>query len=370
MRGLRPRSPSTMTATRSRRTATAYSGRCRRAPTARCRPESGRGSRLGGGGETVIQGGEAGRRIAIACGGTAGHVFPALAVADAYRRLVPGVALVFVGPGDGFEARLVPARGHRLALVRAAPLVQAGPLAGIGALLVTARGTLQARHVLRRERVDLVLGLGNYACAPAIVAARTLGLPAVLHEANVVPGLANRMLGRVVDHVLLGFATTAAAFAAPTTVTGTPITTEMNAAPRTAPAAPFRIVVVGGSGGSRFLDEHVPDLVARLARGGHAVDVWHRAAPGTTVAVTDAYARAGVSATVMGFVDDMAATYAAADLAIVSAGAVTLAELAAAGVPALVVPLASAALVYQVANARAFGAATGARWTREGEQDT
>ena len=282
---------------------------------------------------------------------------------------MPGVAVVFLGPGDGFEARLVPARGHRLALVRAAPLVQAGPVARVRALAVTARGTFEARRVLQRERVELVLGLGNYACAPAIVAARTLGVPAVLHEANVVPGLANRLLGRLVDHVLLGFATTRAAFAAPATVTGTPIAAEMTAAPRAAPAVPFRIVVVGGSGGSRFLDEHVPDLVARVVRRGHTVDVWHRAAPGMTGAVTAAYARAGVPATVMGFVDDMAATYAAADLAIVSAGAVTLAELAAAGVPALVVPLANAALDHQVENARAFADATGACWSRERDWD-
>jgi UDP-N-acetylglucosamine--N-acetylmuramyl-(pentapeptide) pyrophosphoryl-undecaprenol N-acetylglucosamine transferase len=296
-------------------------------------------------------------------------VFPALAIADAYRRLVPGVAVVFLGPGDGFEARLVPARGHRLALVRAAPLVQVGPVARVRALVATARGTWQARRVLRRERAELVLGLGNYACAPAIVAARTLGVPAVLHEANVVPGLANRLLGRLVDRVLLGFATTAAAFAVPTTVTGTPIETEMAAAPRTAPATPFRIVVVGGSGGSRFLDEHVPDLVARVAGRGHAVDVWHRVVPGMSGAVAAAYARTGVPATVMGFVDDMAATWAEADFAIVSAGAVTLAELAAAGVPALVVPLANAALDHQVANARAFAEATGAYWTRERDWD-
>ena len=296
-------------------------------------------------------------------------MFPALAIAEAYRRLVPGVALVFLGPGDGFEARLVPAREHRLVLVRAAPLVQAGPVGRARALVATARGTLQARGVLRRERAELVLGLGNYACAPAIVAARTLGVPAVLHEANVVPGLANRMLGRLVDRVLLGFPATASAFAVPTTVTGTPIAAEMDAAPRTAPGTPFRIVVVGGSGGSRFLDERVPDLVARVARRGHGVDVWHRVASGTTGSVAAAYARAGVAATVMGFVDDMAATWAAADLAIVSAGAATLAELAAAGVPALVVPLASAALDHQVANARAFAEATGACWTRERDWD-
>jgi UDP-N-acetylglucosamine--N-acetylmuramyl-(pentapeptide) pyrophosphoryl-undecaprenol N-acetylglucosamine transferase len=312
------------------------------------------------------------RRIAIACGGTAGHVYPALAIADAYRRMIPGTDVLFVGGTGGVESRLVPAYGYRLAVTRTAPVLGVALAGKARAVIMTMVGMAQARRILRREIVHLVLGLGNYACAPAVLAAWSLGLPTLLHEANAVAGVANRFLGHVVDRVLLGFESAAAGFAKPTTVTGTPVRAEILAlahgqdpdgAPR--PGLPARILVSGGSQGSRFLDERVPDLLARLVLRGQALEVRHQAAEPDLERVQAAYAGAGVRAQVVAYIDDMAGAYAWADFAVVCAGAVTLAEVSAVGLPVLLVPLASAALDHQLANARAFAAATGARWVRE-----
>jgi UDP-N-acetylglucosamine--N-acetylmuramyl-(pentapeptide) pyrophosphoryl-undecaprenol N-acetylglucosamine transferase len=205
-----------------------------------------------------------------------------------------------------------------------------------------------------------------------VLAARSLGLPIVLHEANAVAGVANRLLGRIVDSVLLGFGSAADAFSCPTAVTGTPVRAEILAVPpphHPDRDAPFRILVSGGSQGSPFLDERAPDLLARVARRGHALEVRHQAAERNREGVEAAYAGAGVRAVVVPYIDDMAAAYASAHFAIVPAGAVTLSELAAVGLPALLVPLGSAALDHQVSNARAFAEATGVRWMREDAWD-
>jgi UDP-N-acetylglucosamine--N-acetylmuramyl-(pentapeptide) pyrophosphoryl-undecaprenol N-acetylglucosamine transferase len=286
--------------------------------------------------------------------------------------MVPRVDVLFVGSAVGLETRLVPTYGHRLAVVRAAPFLNVGARGKALAVIATIVGTAQARRILRRHGVQLVLGLGNYASAPTVLAARSLRLPTVLHEANAVPGLANRLLGRIADHVLLGSTSAASAFTCPTTVTGTPVRPEIVAVgerPRShgSRRASFRILVSGGSQGSRFLDERVPPLLARVGREGRTIEVRHQAADRPRVEA--AYADAGMNALVVPYIDDMAGAYAWADFAVVSAGAVTLSELAAAGVPALLVPLGSAALDHQAANARAFADATGVRWVREDAWD-
>jgi UDP-N-acetylglucosamine--N-acetylmuramyl-(pentapeptide) pyrophosphoryl-undecaprenol N-acetylglucosamine transferase len=260
-------------------------------------------------------------------------------------------------------------------VTRAAPVLGVALAAKARAMIATMVGMVHARRILRRENVQLVLGLGNYACAPGVLAAWSLGLPTLLHEANAVAGVANRLLGHVVDRVLLGFESAAGAFAKPTTVTGTPVRPEILAlgwqdrrgAPR--PGVPVRILVSGGSQGSRFLDERAPDLLARLALRGHALEVHHQAAEPDLERVRAAYAGAAVSARVVAYIDDMAEAYASADFAVVCAGAVTLAEVAAVGLPVLIVPLGSAALDHQTLNARAFADATGARWVREDAWD-
>jgi UDP-N-acetylglucosamine--N-acetylmuramyl-(pentapeptide) pyrophosphoryl-undecaprenol N-acetylglucosamine transferase len=226
-----------------------------------------------------------------------------------------------------------------------------------------------ARRILRREGVRMVLGLGGYASLPTVLAAWTLGLPTALHEANAVAGRANLLAGRVVDSVLLGFDDARSGFAPTGELTGIPVREEivrLSGAPRPPLGdGPRRVLVVGGSCGSSFLDAHVPDLLRRVVARGVPVVVRHQVGAGDVAVTRAAYAAARIEADVVPYLDDMAAAYAAADFVVTSAGANTLAELAVAGLPALVVPLASAAFDHQTVNARAFAALTEVPWTKE-----
>ena len=315
-----------------------------------------------------------GRRIAIAGGGTAGHVRPALAVAEAYRAARPDVDILFLGTPEGAERRLVPAHGYRLATLTAAPFFGVGTAGRLRSVTALVSGTAQARRVLRAEGSELVLGFGNFASAGALLGARTMGLATVIHEANAVAGVTNRFLGRLVDRVLLGFAEAAPAFPRRTAVlTGTPVRAAVRtlAASRAGPraAGPVRLVVLGGSQGSPFLNAHVPGVAVGVARRGLALEVRHQTGRDDPDPVRAAYQRGGVGADVQPSFDDVTVAYRWADLVIACAGAITLAELAIAGLPALLVPLSSAALDHQRANARAFAAATGVWWTGEDAWD-
>src|SRR5262245_44450396 len=191
-----------------------------------------------------------------------------------------------------------------------------------------------------------------------------MGLRTVIHEANAVAGVADRFLGRLVDRVLLGFGEAAPAFPRRTTVlTGTPVRAAVRAlaGARAEPRVPgpVHVLVVGGSQGSAFLNAQVPGVVVRVAYRGLALEVRHQTGLGDPDPVRAAYQCGGVAADVQTSFDDVTAAYRWADLAIACAGAITLAELAIAGLPALLVPLATAALDYQRANARAFAAMTG-----------
>jgi len=306
--------------------------------------------------------------VALASGGTAGHVHPALAVADAWRALRPDVELTVLGTPDGFEARAVPAHGLRFVAIPAAPLVGSGALGRLRALATTARGALQARRALATLRPDVLLAFGNYASAGAVLAAWSRGTPVVLHEANVVPGVANRWLARLATRVLVGFEPTAGAFGAiPAVVTGTPVRAELASVRKTPPAGRLRLLVTGGSLGSRFLDAHAPALAARLEALGVACEVRHQAAE--PAAVDAAYRRLGIAAEVVRFLDPMLASYAWADVALTCAGAMTLGELGSVGLPAVVVPLGCAALDHQTANAREAARLSGCLWTSEAGWD-
>ncbi|MCW5890268.1 MAG: UDP-N-acetylglucosamine--N-acetylmuramyl-(pentapeptide) pyrophosphoryl-undecaprenol N-acetylglucosamine transferase [bacterium] len=312
-------------------------------------------------------------RLAIAGGGTGGHVFPAVAIAETCNASRPTLDVLFLGTATGFEARIAPAHGLRFAAVRAAPFYGVARLDRVRTLSHLFAGVMDARRILRAERVQLVLGLGGFASAGVVLAARSLGVPAVIHEANATAGLANRALGRVADRVLLGFADAMADFPpGRCTVTGTPVRPALLsiAAGRTPLGRPFRLLVMGGSQGSPFLNTHAPELVTAIARLGVSVTIRHQTGAGGPEAVRAAYADAGIAADVTPFLDDVRAAYEHADFAITCAGAGTLSELAAIGLPALVVPLASAARDHEVANARAAAESSGVWWTTERTWDT
>jgi UDP-N-acetylglucosamine--N-acetylmuramyl-(pentapeptide) pyrophosphoryl-undecaprenol N-acetylglucosamine transferase len=314
------------------------------------------------------------RRIAIAAGGTAGHVTAGLAVAEAYRAEFDDVSVCFIGTEQGLESRMIPDAGHELELVAGTPL--AGETFGgkLKAVWNMGVGAVQARRVLSRSGARLVIGFGGYASSGALLAARSLGLRIAIHESNVVLGMTNRLLGRLADRTYLGFESTARENSE-ARVTGNPVRGEITecAARKAERSAdwdrPARVAVLGGSLGSKFLNARAADLLGRVAELGAGVEVRHQAGDVDLDSIRRTYAQAGVTANVTPFISDMGEVYRWADFAVTSAGALTLAELAASGLPALLIPLRGSAGDHQVANARAFAGATGGWWVAEQDWD-
>jgi UDP-N-acetylglucosamine--N-acetylmuramyl-(pentapeptide) pyrophosphoryl-undecaprenol N-acetylglucosamine transferase len=310
----------------------------------------------------------------ITGGGTGGHVFPALALADEMRRRDAGVRVLFVGTERGLETRLVPERGWRLALVRAKGLVGkslAARLAG-GAALPLA--FLDSWRILSKERPRAVVGVGGYASGPVVATAALRRIPTVIHESNAVPGVTNRILARVASRVAVG--TPAGLARLPhAVVTGNPVRAEFFAAgPLAGRAVPrrLRLLVVGGSQGAQVLNRVVPDAVSLLRKRGLDFDLIHQMgkerAPGQREALAARYAATGFfGECVCEFVADMPGALAAADLVVCRAGAMTVAELSASGRPSLLVPFAAATDGHQEANARALESAGAALVLTESE---
>jgi UDP-N-acetylglucosamine--N-acetylmuramyl-(pentapeptide) pyrophosphoryl-undecaprenol N-acetylglucosamine transferase len=297
-------------------------------------------------------------RFAIAGGGTGGHVTPALALGQAARAAAE--PCLFLGARRGMETRLVREAGFELVALPARPVVGRGPLARAGALAALAASTLLAARSLRRFRADLVLSVGGYAAMPAGLAAVLLRRPLALVEANARPGAANRALARFARRIFVEFEAAGRALTGRTgdprvRVTGLPLRSELVETFRDAPPArraapPFRLFVFGGSQGARQINDALLGILPRLdpAR----FEVVHQTGEADRERVAAAYAAAGVRAEVLAFERDMASRYRRADLVISRSGAMTLAELALAGRPALLVPLTHVGGGEQLENAR------------------
>jgi UDP-N-acetylglucosamine--N-acetylmuramyl-(pentapeptide) pyrophosphoryl-undecaprenol N-acetylglucosamine transferase len=315
------------------------------------------------------------KSIALACGGTAGHVYPALALADAYGESHPGTELLFIGTPAGIESKLVPAHGYRLELVPGEPFARepiAGKLRAIGSLLA---GTVAARRLLKKNRVELVVAFGGYATAGTVAAARSLGIKIALHEANVEPGLTNRFLARLADRIYLAFDATRSAFDASAVVVGNPVRRDIVRAgvtrrqkPRR-PETTARFLITGGSGGSNFLNREVPSLLHNIAERGIAPDILHQAGDFPLTPIRTVYERLGMQATITDYIKDIASAYERSDFVIACGGSQTLSEIAVCGLPCLIVPLADAAAGHQVANALAFADAGDHLWSTEENWD-
>ncbi|WP_250285326.1 MULTISPECIES: undecaprenyldiphospho-muramoylpentapeptide beta-N-acetylglucosaminyltransferase [unclassified Frankia] len=287
------------------------------------------------------------RSVVLAGGGTAGHVEPALAVADALRAADPRLRLTLLGTESGLEARLVPARGYELATVPKVPLPRKPTPS-----LLTVPGRLagavsQASAALARVRADVVVGFGGYVSVPAYLAARRAGIPIVVHEANPLPGVANRIGARFTPYVAVSYPNTPLRGGR---LTGIPLRPEIlrldrsPAAVRAARAGygldPDRptLLVFGGSQGARRLNDVISSVAREITAGG--VQVLHAAGPKNADTVLAALpAKLPAPYVVRPYLEHMASAYAAADMALCRSGAMTCAELAAVGLPAGYVPL-------------------------------
>ena len=276
----------------------------------------------------------------------------------AYLRLHPNADLLFIGSDQGFEGRLVAARGFELASLPAFPYMRQGVIGKLKAIATLPKGTLAARSILRQRRAQVVLSLGGYAAAPTVLAAWTLGIPVLGFESNVQPGLVHRKATGILQRMLVAWEEAAAHFPAhKTKVTGTPVFSR--SLRKSAPASRLRILVVGGSEGSPFLNQNIPGLLAALKDKGLDFSVSHQTGFDDPVVVQADYERRGLSVDVERFIEDMSGAYAQADFVISSAGAVTLAELACQGLPSLITAVGTVAEDHQTANAQAYCRATG-----------
>ena len=302
-------------------------------------------------------------RWIVAGGGTGGHVTLALALAE--RIVECGDRVLCVGGRHGLEGRLVPAAGFDLETLPASQVMGRGPLGRLRGLWDLARGALAARGVLRRFDPQIVLSVGGYAAVPAVAAAASRRTPLALVEPNAIPGRANRMTGRFAKRVFLAFDDAAPAFRAETVhMLGAPLRRALVEAfaspePRRIPAPPVRLLVFGGSQGARQINDALLAALPSLDPG--AIEVAHQTGEADRARVAEAYAGAGIRADVFAFDPDMPRRYRWADLALCRAGAITVAELALAGLPALLVPYPHAADDHQTANARSLDRAGAAR---------
>jgi UDP-N-acetylglucosamine--N-acetylmuramyl-(pentapeptide) pyrophosphoryl-undecaprenol N-acetylglucosamine transferase len=293
-----------------------------------------------------------GAPVLIMAGGTGGHVFPALAVAKVLRER--GVAVVWLGVPGSMESRVVPANGFPMEWVRIAGLRGKGLLAWLVAPVRVLKGVFQVMAVLRRVRPRAVIGLGGYVSGPGGIAAWMLRIPLLIHEQNAVAGLTNRMLARLGAQVLEGFPDSFGARVKARCI-GNPVRADIAAVAE--PKLRFagresrsRLLVLGGSQGAQRLNSVVPQALAGLDPGNRP-QVRHQAGERGLEAARTAYLEARVEAEVLPFIDDMAAAYAWADLAVCRAGALTISELQAAGLGALLVPFPAAVDDHQTRNA-------------------
>lgn len=299
-------------------------------------------------------------RVLLTGGGTGGHVYPGLAVAEQLRRLAPDAEIGFVGTRRGIEATLVPRAGWPLATVPASGFRGLGMVARLRFLLNFAAGGLASLGLLLRRRPDVVLGTGGYVSAPVIAAARLLGIRCAVQEQNAIPGSVNRLVGRWARRAYLGFPGAARWFPAGRCVaTGNPVRAAMAAAAGQAPSggatqgSGCHLLVFGGSGGAATLNRAVMQAAAAWdARGD--LTVLAQTGPREFATVRDAVATTAPAGrvTVVPYIDDMAAQLARADLVVCRAGAMTLAELHCLGRPAVLVPFPHATDDHQTRNAR------------------
>lgn len=314
----------------------------------------------------------ASRRVAVTGGGTAGHILTALEILAAYRSEF-GCEGLLIGSEAGLESRLASERGERVELIPALPWARQ-PLTGrLHAIASIGPAFFSARRILIREHTELVIGTGGYASVAPCFAAWTLGLPIVIHEANAVPGLANRYLAHLASLICVDSEQTARGFGSiarggkhRVVLTGTPCNSVF-AAENSSASAPLRFLVLGGSEGSPWLNRRVPALFTELRRRSPDFTVHHLTGVEDPTATQEAYDSAGVPARVEGWVADMRPVYSGAALAIACPGARTLAELSIAGIPSLLSPLPGIAHGHHTANARLYAARTGSRFVSEAE---
>jgi UDP-N-acetylglucosamine--N-acetylmuramyl-(pentapeptide) pyrophosphoryl-undecaprenol N-acetylglucosamine transferase len=304
------------------------------------------------------------RTVLIAAGGTGGHLFPGIAVADELVRREPGTRVVFAGTPKGLESQLVPRAGYALELLPILPLNGVGLVRMLKGLLALPWGLLRSAALVRRLRPAAVLGIGGYAGGPVTLLAALLGVRAVILEPNARPGFTNRVLKPFARAAACAYEETRAAFGPKGVLTGNPVRNGFASLGRKEHREPLTLLAFGGSQGSRVLNRALVDARPHLP-GPERLRIVHQTGPTMRDEVEAAWRAAGREAEVVPFLDDMERRFAEADLVLSRSGATTCAELTVAGKAAILVPFALAADDHQRTNARALEMAGAARMLEE-----
>ncbi len=294
-------------------------------------------------------------RLLIAGGGTGGHLFPGVALAEELRAREPDAVIKFVGTRRGIEARVLPDLGWDLEFIEVSGLKTVGATGAIKGMFRLPKAMWQARRIVKTFAPDAVIGVGGYASGPVVLAAKLRGIPTAICEQNSIPGLTNKMLGKLVRQVFLSFDESKRFFNAKKIVmSGNPVRRDLVQkllAPGTTTHDKVSVLVVGGSQGAVAVNALAAEALSALAKDLRLAIV-HQTGEKDLEPTQAKYAAAGVTADCRAFIKDMAAAYQDADLIIGRAGATTVAELAIAGKPAIFIPYPFAADNHQELNAR------------------
>lgn len=301
------------------------------------------------------------QKVMIAGGGTGGHVFPALAVANELRRRRPHDEILFVGVGSSLEKRVILSAGFPLHTIPASGFKGVGLKAKARSLWLLGRSTLACQRLLQKFNPNVVFGVGGYVSAPTVFAAALSRRPTVVFEANVEPGLANRALAPLVTRAAVTYDATLRFFGTKAVRTGSPVREEFFCLPAKKHQPPFTLLIFGGSQGAVALNAAVIEALDILRVFPYPLQFLHQSGERDYETVSTSYLQRGIHAEVFSFIDNMAERFAQADLLICRAGASTVAEIAAAGKAAILVPFPYATDQHQLRNAQALARAGAAR---------
>ncbi len=305
------------------------------------------------------------KKLVVVAGGTGGHIFPGIAVAQ--YLLQQGWQVSWIGTADRMEAQVVPKHNIEIDFINVKGVRGNGLKRLIKAPLMVINAILQARKVLKQQRPDVVLAMGGYVTGPTGIAAKSLGIPLVIHEQNAVAGMSNKWLAKFANKVLAAFPS---AFSAGNSeVVGNPVRQSVTQVVARSAKSPINILVVGGSLGAQVLNNTLPTTFKQLSQICE-LNIWHQTGKGHLGAVTQAYQEQNFNseqAKAAEFIDDMDAAYSWADIVICRAGALTVSEIAAAGKMALFVPFPHAVDDHQTANAQFLVSAEAALLMSQGQ---
>jgi UDP-N-acetylglucosamine--N-acetylmuramyl-(pentapeptide) pyrophosphoryl-undecaprenol N-acetylglucosamine transferase len=299
-------------------------------------------------------------RALIAAGGTGGHIYPGIAVANEIRRRDPQSEIRFVGTARGLENRLVPQSGFNLSVIDSAGLKNVGAAARARGLLVLPKSFRSARRLIQDFQPDIVIGAGGYVSGPVLLTAALMKLPTLVMESNALPGWTNRVLARFIDKAAVSFEASLPHFRGKGVVSGNPVRREFFEIPeRPKDASNVALLIFGGSQGAHAINEAMIEAVSELKDLQKVLRITHQTGEADFEAVRAAYAQSGWDrqSDVRRYIDDMVTAFAGADLVICRAGATTTAELIAAGKAAIMIPFPFAADDHQRKNAEALEAA-------------